>query len=34
MIFSSKLKVGQSHSNQSSDNQKNNEDNNYDAVML
>ena len=32
MIFSSKLKVVQSHSNQSSENQKNNEDNNYDAV--
>lgn len=32
MIFSSKLKVGQSHSNQSSDNQKINEDKNDDVV--
>lgn len=32
MIFSSKLEVSQSHSNESSDNQQNNEDDKQDAV--
>jgi hypothetical protein len=32
MIFSSKLKVGQSHGDEGSDNQENNEDNKQDTV--